>query len=78
MLKYNVNRRGGGGDSTSVDTTTTIVNAGNIYVTNVTSGGIVSDKLYLSNTVPSNYIITEATSDNPTVTIHFIAEPLNT
>lgn len=47
-----------------------------VFVTNVTNGGdgIVGNKSYLNGTVPANVVVTEATSDDDSVTIHVMAE----
>ena len=47
-----------------------------VFVTDVTNGGdgIVGNKSYLSGTVPANVVVTEATSDDDSVTIHVMAE----
>jgi hypothetical protein len=55
--------------------TTTPSSAG-LFVTGVTSpgGGIVSDLVYAPNTVPSNVVVLEATSDQQVVRVQFLVE----
>jgi len=50
------------------------VGAGAIFITDVTSSGIVGDKEYEDDTVPANKVLTSALVDNSTATIHFQAE----
>jgi hypothetical protein len=47
-----------------------------LFVTDVTNSGsgLVANKVYLPGTVPANQIVTEALTDDNTVTIHFMAE----
>ena len=47
-----------------------------VFITDVTNGGngIVGDKQYLAGTVPANVIVTEATTDDNSVTISVMAE----
>lgn len=47
-----------------------------VFVTNVTNGGdgLVGDKQYLPGTVPANVIVTQATTDDDSVTISVMAE----
>jgi len=47
---------------------------GKVFVTDISGAGIVSDKNYVPNTVPANAVILNGTTDNDSVTIHFIAE----
>jgi len=49
---------------------------GQIFITDVTQNGdsIVSNKQYLSDTIPSNTVLTEATTDGESINIHFLAE----
>lgn len=47
-----------------------------IFVTDLTNSGtgIVADKVYLEDTVPTDSVLSQALTDDDTVTIHFIAE----
>lgn len=49
---------------------------GNVFITNIspTSSGIVGTKVYDPNTVPSNSVLTEATSDTQNITVTVYAE----
>lgn len=47
---------------------------GAIFIVDVTGSGIVSDKLYEPNTVPSNRVLTDASTDNDNCEIHFVCE----
>jgi hypothetical protein len=49
---------------------------GGVFITNIspTSTGIVGTKVYVANTVPSNKVLTEATTDTSNVTVSLIAE----
>lgn len=49
---------------------------GGLFFTNAapTSSGIVANKVYVPNTTPSNAVITEATTDNNSVTVSLYAE----
>lgn len=48
--------------------------AGQVFALDVTGAGIVSNKVYVPDTVPPNTVITDATTDNDSVEIHFMAE----
>ncbi len=47
-----------------------------LFVTDVTSpgGGIIGDYVYAPSTIPSNVVVTEATSDQAIVRVHFVVE----
>jgi len=47
---------------------------GQLFATDITGAGIVSDKEYATGTVPVEAVIVKATTDNDSVTIHFMAE----
>lgn len=49
---------------------------GNVFITNIapSSSGIVGTKVYDPNTVPSNTVLTEATSDTQNITVTVYAE----
>lgn len=48
---------------------------GYIFVTSVTNTGNIGNTQYIPNTVPSNTVLTECTTDTIDVDIHFLAEP---
>lgn len=47
---------------------------GYVFITGVTSGGNIFDKVYVPDTVPANTVIASCATDNDTVTVEFIAE----
>lgn len=57
-----------------------LVSGAPVFVTDVTptSGGIVGLKEYAPDTVPSNVVVTDATSDTQTIRVHFLAEASGT
>jgi alcohol dehydrogenase YqhD (iron-dependent ADH family) len=71
MLYYHDTATDGGG---SVPDSSSVLCCGNIYITDITANGIVSDKVYLPETVPPDTVLVEATTDSDNITIHFIAE----
>ncbi len=53
---------------------TGITCTGHLFVTDVTSDGIVSNKSYVPGTIPVNSVLDSCTTDNDTCYIHFMAE----
>jgi hypothetical protein len=72
MLYYHETTTGDGGGG--IPDSSNSLCCGNIYITNITSTGIVSNKIYLPETVPANSVLVEATTDSDDITIHFVAE----